>query len=145
MNQISGFMKKTLSIIAISIFALSFSQRNTNVEIKVDKDQIEKVYPKGLDKFKQDLAGNLQYTANEYQVLGNFKLNFNVEKDGEISAIKISPKVFDVSFERQVRRDVSRMAKHFASGQKENVSVDLSFSRRYNSFDERARFTASNY
>lgn len=137
-------MKKLLSIFAISIFTFSFSQQNnTNVEVKVNKDQIEKIYPKGFDKFKQDLAGNLQYTANNYQVLGNFKLDFTVDNNGKISDLKISPTVFDTSFEREIKRDVSRMAKKFTTVEKENISVNLNFSRGYRSFDDRVNLTAN--
>lgn len=137
-------MKKLLSIFAISIFTFSFSQQNnTNVEVKVNKDQIEKIYPKGFNKFKQDLAGNLQYTANNYQVLGNFKLDFTVDNNGKISDLKISPTVFDTSFEREIKRDVSRMAKNFTTVEKENISVNLNFSRGYRSFDDRVNLTAN--
>ncbi|KMQ69629.1 hypothetical protein ACM39_00760 [Chryseobacterium sp. FH2] len=138
-------MKKILLILTVSIFTFSFSQQNnTNIKVEVNKNQIEKVYPKGLDRFEKDLAGNLQYTANEYQVLGDFKLNFTVDKNGKISDIKISPEVFDTSFEKEVKRDISRMAKHFASAQKENISVDLSFSRGYNPLDSRINYASSN-
>ena len=138
-------MKKIISILAVLIFAFSYSQvNNTNVEIKANKDQIEKVYPKGLDKFKEDLSSNLQFTANDFQVLGNFKLDFNVNENGEISDIKISPELFDKAFEREVKRDVSRMAKHFASNQKENISVNLSFSRGYKDKNERVHYASYN-
>jgi hypothetical protein len=136
-------MKKIISILAVLMFAFSYSQvNNTNVDIRADKDQIEKVYPKGLDKFKDDLSSNLQYTANDYQVLGNFKLDFSVNENGKISDIKISPKLFDETFEREVKRDVTRMAKNFASNQKENVSVNLSFSRGYEEKNERVRYAS---
>lgn len=85
-------MRKIISILAVLVFAFSYSQvNNTNVEIKANKDQIEKVYPKGLDKFKEDLSRNLQYTANDYQVLGNFKLDFSINENGKISDIKFLP------------------------------------------------------
>lgn len=136
-------MKKIISILAVLVFAFSYSQvNNTNVEIRANKDQIEKVYPKGLDKFKEDLSSNLQFTANDFQVLGNFKLDFNVNENGEISDIKISPELFDKAFEREVKRDVSRMAKHFASNQKENISVNLSFSRGYKDKNERVHYAS---
>lgn len=124
-------------------FASAFSQQ-TKIDVKADKDQIEKVYPNGLDKFKQDLAGNLQYTANAYQVLGDFKLDFSVDEKGNISNVKIYPEIFDLTFEREVKRDFSRMKKQFTSGKKENVSVGLSFSRGYKSFDDRVNLTADN-
>lgn len=136
-------MKKILSVLAIISFAFAFSQQ-TRIAIKADKDQIEKVYPNGLDEFKQNLAGNLQYTANDYQVLGDFKLDFSVDKNGDISDVKISPEVSDLTFAKEVKRDFLRMKNKFASGQKENISVGLSFSRDYRSFDERINLTANN-
>ncbi|WEK68683.1 MAG: hypothetical protein P0Y62_12565 [Candidatus Chryseobacterium colombiense] len=136
-------MKKILSVLAIVSFAFAFSQQ-TRIVIKADKNQIEKVYPNGLDEFKQNLAGNLQYTANDYQVLGDFKLDFSVDKNGAISDVKISPEVSDLTFAKEVKRDFLRMKNKFASGQKENISVGLSFSRDYRSFDERINLTANN-
>jgi hypothetical protein len=136
-------MKKILSVIAIISFAFAFSQQ-TRIVIKADKDQIEKVYPNGFNEFKQNLAGNLQYTANDYQVLGDFKLDFSIDENGEISNVKILPEISDLSFAKEVKRDFLRMKKKFASGQKENISVGLSFSRDYRSFDERVNLTANN-
>jgi len=136
-------MKKILSVIAMISFTFAFSQQ-TKIVIKADKDQIEKVYPKGLDEFKQNLAGNLQYTANDYQVLGDFKLDFSINENGEISDVKILPEISNLTFAKEVKRDLLRMKKKFASGQKENISVGLSFSRDYRSFDERVNLTANN-
>lgn len=134
-------MKKIFSLLAITIFAFSFSQQNkTSIEIKTDKDKIEKVYSKGFEKFKNDLANNLQYTANSFQVLGDFKVNFTINENGKISDVKVFPELFDKSFENEVKRDVSRMQKHFSSNQKENISINLSFSRGYRDFNERVQF-----
>lgn len=135
-------MKKTLSVLAVIIFAFAFCQRNTQINISTNRNQIEKVYPKGFEAFKQNLTGNLQYTANNYQVLGDFKLSFTIDKKGEISDINILPAVDDLSFARAIKRDVLRMQKKFASGNKERILVDLSFSRDYKSIDDRVNFTS---
>lgn len=138
-------MKKIFSVLAILIFALSFSQRNsTNIEVRVNKDQTDKIYKGGQDKFKKDLSDNLQYTANAFQVLGDFKLNFSVDENGEVSDVKLYPELFDKSFEREVKRDVSRMEKHFAKNQKQNISVNLNFSREVIPSDSRFAFINNN-
>ncbi|MEY8758073.1 hypothetical protein [Chryseobacterium tongliaoense] len=134
-------MKKIFSIIAISVFALSFSQ--TYVKVTSDKNQLETVYAGGQQKFNTDLSDNLQYTGNTFQVNGDFKLNFNIDENGKISDVKLSPELFDKSFEREVKRDLGRMKKHFVGNQKQNVSVGLSFSRDIPDHDGRAFLTSS--
>lgn len=100
-------MKKLLSVLAIAVFTFSFSQ--TNVSVKSDKQQLEKVYNGGHAKFNKDLQNNLEHTANAFQALGDFKLNFSIDEDGKISDIKLFPQLFDQAFEREVKRDVLRM------------------------------------
>lgn len=134
-------MKKIFSIIAISVFALSYSQ--TYVKVTSDKSQLETVYAGGQQKFNTDLSDNLQYTGNAFQVNGDFKLNFNIDENGKISDVKLLPELFDKSFEREVKRDLGRMKKHFVSNQKQNVSVGLSFSRDIPYNDGRAFLTSS--
>lgn len=53
-----------------------------------------------------------------FQVTGDFTWNFNVDEGGKISYIKLIPELFDKSFEREEKRDVLRMKKHFASNEK---------------------------
>ena len=120
-------MKKICSVLAIAIFAFSFSQ--TCVKITSDKAQLKKAYQGGQEKFDYDLANSLKITGGIFQVNGDFKLNFNVNENGNITDIKLLPELFDKSFEKEVKRDVLRMKKHFANNEKQNISVDLSFSR----------------
>ncbi|EJL73700.1 hypothetical protein [Chryseobacterium populi] len=134
-------MKKIFSVITISVFTLSYSQ--TYVKVTSDKNQLETVYAGGQQKFNTDLSDNLQYTGNAFQVNGDFKLNFNIDEDGKISEVKLLPELFDKSFEREVKRDLGRIKKHFVSNQKQNVSVSLSFSRDIPDHDGRAFLTCS--
>ncbi|MDF2933916.1 MAG: hypothetical protein K0R36_3247 [Chryseobacterium sp.] len=131
-------MKKIFSALAIMVFAFSFSQ--TSVSVKSDKMQLEKIYTGGQEKFDRDLQNNLEYTANSFQAIGDFKLNFIVDENGKISDIKLLPQLFDKSFEKEVKRDVMRMKKHFANNKKQNISVALNFSRDYRSSDDRQAF-----
>lgn len=134
-------MKKIFSILAILFFALSFSQ--TYVKVISQKDQLEKSYKGGQDNFNKDLSSNLQQTGSLFQVTGDFKLNFKVDENGDISNVRVLPELFDNSFEREVKRDVLRMKKHFVSNQEQNVSVDLNFSRNIPDQDGRAFLTYS--
>ncbi|AYN00965.1 hypothetical protein [Chryseobacterium sp. 3008163] len=137
-------MKKLLSVLAIAVFTFSFSQ--TNVSVKSDKQQLEKVYNGGQAKFNKDLQNNLGHTANVFQALGDFKLNFSIDKDGKISDIKLFPQLFDQAFEREVKRDVLRMKKHFANNTNQKISVALNFSRDYiDSGNNGALLTNDNY
>ncbi|MCU7617359.1 hypothetical protein NZ698_09120 [Chryseobacterium sp. PBS4-4] len=137
-------MKKLLSVLSIAVFTFSFSQ--TNVSVKSDKQQLEKVYNGGQVKFNKDLQNNLGHTANVFQALGDFKLNFSVDEDGKISNIKLLPELFDKSFEREVKRDVQRMKKHFANNTNQKISVALNFSREYrDSENTGALLTNDNY
>lgn len=137
-------MKKLLSVLAITVFTFSFSQ--TYVAVKSDKQQLEKVYNGGQAKFNKDLQNNLGHTANAFQALGDFKLNFSVDEDGKISDIKLFPQLFDQAFEREVKRDVMRMKKHFANNTNKKISVDLNFSRDYrDSENNGALLTNDNY
>lgn len=120
-------MKKIGLVLAITISAFSFSQ--TYVKVSSDKTQVEDTYKGGQEKFDSDLANNLQVTGGMFQVTGDFKLNFNIDEGGKISDIQLLPELFDKSFEREVKRDVLRMKRHFANNEKQKVSVDLSFSR----------------
>ena len=136
-------MKKIFSLLAVSIFAFSFSQQvKTNIELKTDKNKIEKIYKKGFEKFEDDLKGNLQYTANSFQVLGNFKVDLNIDESGKISDLKVFPELFDKSFEKEVKRDISRMQKHFSANRKENISLNLNFSRGYLDLNDRVQFAS---
>lgn len=135
-------MKKVLLLFTIVIFTFNFSQNNTVIEIKGDKNKIERIYPKGFADFKERLAGNLQYTANAYQVLGDFTVKFSISEKGKVSDVYILPKVSDQSFEKAVTRDISRMKKWFSSNdKKEDVLLNLNFSRDYKSVDDRVNFT----
>jgi len=125
-------MKKLLSALAFAVFTFSFSQ--TYVGVKSDKSQLENVYNGGQEKFNKDLQNNLGYTANVFQALGDFKLNFSVDEEGKISDIKLLPELFDKSFEREVKRDVMRMKKHFANNVNQKISVALNFSREYRDY-----------
>lgn len=137
-------MKKLLSVLAITVFTFSFSQ--TNVSVKSDKQQVENAYNGGQVKFNKDLRDNLGHTANAFQALGDFKLNFNVDEEGKISDIKLFPQLFDQAFEREVKRDVMRMKKHFANSTSQKISVALNFSRDYrDSENNGALLTNDNY
>lgn len=137
-------MKKLLSVLAIAVFTLSFSQ--TNVSVKSDAHQVEKVYDGGHAKFNKDLQDNLLHTANAFQALGDFKLNFIVGEDGKISDIKLFPQLFDQAFEREVKRDVMRMKKRFVNNTNQKISVALNFSRDYrDSGNNGALLTNDNY
>lgn len=137
-------MKKLLSVLAIAVFTFSFSQ--TNVNVKSDKQQLEKLYDGGQAKFNKDLRDNLGYTANAFQALGDFKLNFSVDEDGKISNVKLLPELFDKSFEREVKRDVMRMKKHFTNNANQKISVALNFSREYRDYENNgALLTNDNY
>jgi len=137
-------MKKLLSVLAIAVFTFSFSQ--TNVSVKSDKQQLENVYNGGQAKFNKDLQNNLEHTANAFQALGDFKLNFSIDKDGKVSDIKLFPQLFDQAFEREVKRDVMRMKKHFANNTNQKISVALNFSRDYRDSEiNRALLTNDNY
>ena len=133
-------MKKLLSVLALLVYTFSFSQ--TYVEVKSSKTQLEKVYKGGQKKFDRDLQNNLGYTANGFQAIGDFQLNFSVDEDGKISDIKLLPELFDKSFEREVKRDVGRMKKHFANNTNQNISVALNFSREIGGSDIRQAFMA---
>jgi hypothetical protein len=134
-------MRKLFSVLAISVFALSFSQQNnTNIKVTVDKSLSDKIYKGGQDKFKENLSDNLQYTANDFQVLGDYQLNFSVDENGKISDVKLYPELFDKSLEREMKRDLSRIGKHFVTDKKQNISVGLSFSREVWPQDSRGSF-----
>jgi len=104
------------------------------------------VYNGGQAKFNKDLQNNLEHTANAFQALGDFKLNFSIDKDGKVSDIKLFPQLFDQAFEREVKRDVMRMKKHFANNTNQKISVALNFSRDYRDSEiNRALLTNDNY
>jgi len=137
-------MKKLLSVLAIAVFTFSFSQ--TNVSVKSDQKQLETLYTGGQVKFNKDLRDNLVHTANVFQALGDFKLDFIVNEDGKISDIKLFPQLFDQAFEREIKRDVKRMTKHFANNTSQKISVALSFSRDYRDNENNgALLTNDNY
>lgn len=131
-------MKKIFSVLAVTVFAFSFSQ--TYVNVSSAKNQVENVYKGGQEKFEYDLTNNLRYTANAFQANGNFTLNFKVNENGDITDVKLLPELYDKGFEREVKRDLGRMKKHFAVNQPKNVSVALSFGRDLKPSDGRLAF-----
>lgn len=131
-------MKKIFSVLALTVFAFSFSQ--TYVNVSSVKNQVENVYKGGQEKFEYDLTNNLRYTANSFQANGDFTLNFKVNENGDITDVKLLPELYDKGFEREVKRDLGRMKKHFAVNKPENVSVRLSFGRDLKPSDGRLAF-----
>ncbi|WP_146943975.1 hypothetical protein [Chryseobacterium hagamense] len=133
-------MKKLFSFLAMGLFTLSFSQ--TYVKVSFDKDQVETIYKGGQKKFETDLSGNLRYTGNVFQANGDFRLSFTLNDKGEIADVKLLPELYDKTFEREVKRDLKRMEKHFAGKQNQEVSVNLSFGRDIQPSDARVAFQA---
>lgn len=131
-------MKKIFSVLALTVFAFSFSQ--TYVNVSSVKNQVENVYKGGQEKFEYDLTNNLRYTANAFQANGDFTLNFKLNENGDITDVKLLPELYDKGFEREVKRDLGRMKKHFAVNKPENVSVRLSFGRDLKPSDGRLAF-----
>ncbi|WP_375181520.1 hypothetical protein [Chryseobacterium sp.] len=131
-------MKKIFSVLALTVFAFSFSQ--TYVNVSSVKNQVENVYKGGQEKFEYDLTNNLRYTANAFQANGDFTLNFKLNENGDITDVKLLPELYDKGFEREVKRDLGRMKKHFAVNKPKNVSVGLSFGRDLKPSDGRLAF-----
>ncbi len=133
-------MKKLFSILATGLFTLSFSQ--TYVKVSLEKSQVETIYKGGPKKFESDLSDNLRYTGNVFQANGDFKLSFNVNDKGEIADVKLLPELYDKTFEREVKRDLKRMEKHFAGTRNQEICVNVSFGRDIQPSDARAAFQA---
>lgn len=133
-------MKKIMSVVAVLAFTFYFSQ--TFVKINSDKNQLNGIYQGGQEKFNKDLSFNLQQTGNSYQVTGDFILKFKVDENGEIADMKLLPELFDKTFEREVKRDLARVQKHFAKNKEENISLALNFSRNIPDQDGRINFTS---
>lgn len=131
-------MKKVIFIIALSIFTLSFSQ--TSVSLKSDREPLEKIYKDGQSKFNYDLGRNLLFTASSFNASGNFKLNFTIDESGKISDVELLPQLYEKSFEKEVKRDLMRLAKRFVGKSRQNISVDLNFSLENRISDGRDAF-----
>lgn len=106
-------------------------------------------YPGGMDKFYEFLAKNIKYpaTAIDNEIQGNVFLNFDVEKDGSITDIKVVRKLGFGTDEEAIR--VIKLSSKWMPGYQNgkavrvNYNVPVKFTLDANRNDKKSKAVAS--